>query len=71
MAKTHLSLSHDPLLGATPRGYRFPVRELRLAAGAGFVTAIAGDMQLMPGLPAHPAAESIDVAPDGRIVGLR
>ncbi len=71
MAKTHLSLSHDPLLGATPRGFRFPVRELRLAAGAGFVTAIAGDMQLMPGLPAHPAAESIDVAPDGRIVGLR
>ncbi len=70
-AKTHLSLSHDPLLGATPRGYRFPIREVRLAAGAGFVTAVAGDMQLMPGLPAHPAAESIDVGPDGRIVGLR
>jgi formate--tetrahydrofolate ligase len=48
MAKTHLSLSHDPLLGATPRGFRFPVRELQLAAGAGLVTAVAGDMQLMP-----------------------
>jgi formate--tetrahydrofolate ligase len=59
------------LLGATPRGFRFPVREARLAAGAGFVTAVAGDVQLMPGLPAHPAAESIDVAPDGTIVGLR
>jgi formate--tetrahydrofolate ligase len=47
------------------------VRELRLAAGAGFVTAVAGDIQLKPGLSAHPAAESIDVAPDGRIVGLR
>jgi formate--tetrahydrofolate ligase len=71
MAKTHLSLSHDPLLGATPRGFRFPVREARLAAGAGFVTAVAGDMQLMPGLSTRPAAESIDVGPDGKIVGLR
>jgi formate--tetrahydrofolate ligase len=71
VAKTHLSLSHDPLLGATPRGFRLPVRELRLAAGAGFVTALAGDVQLMPGLPGRPAAESIDLAPDGRITGLR
>jgi formate--tetrahydrofolate ligase len=46
------------------------LEELR-AAGAGFVTAVAGDMQLMPGLSADPAAESIDVGPDGRIVGLR
>ncbi len=71
VAKTHLSLSHDPQLGPNPRGWRLPVREVRLAAGAGFVTAVAGDMQLMPGLPAHPAAEQIDVDAAGRVVGLR
>jgi formate--tetrahydrofolate ligase len=70
-AKTHLSLSHDPRLGPHPSGFTFPVRELRLHAGAGFITAVAGDVLLMPGLPAAPAAESIDVTPDGRIVGLR
>jgi formate--tetrahydrofolate ligase len=70
-AKTHLSMSHDPRLGAAPRGYRFPIREVRLAAGAGFVTAIAGDTQLMPGLPARPAAEDVDVGADGRVTGLR
>ncbi len=70
-AKSHLSLSHDPLLGPTPRGYCFPVRELRLSAGAGFVTAVAGEVQLMPGLPAHPAAESIDIDGEGKVVGLR
>ena len=71
VAKTHLSFSHDPLLGAHPRGFRFPVRELRLAAGAGFVTAVAGEVQLMPGLPARPAAERVDVSADGAILGLR
>ena len=71
VAKTHLSLSHDPALGPTPRGFRFPVRELGLCAGAGFVTVVAGEMQLIPGLPARPAAESIDVDADGRITGLR
>ncbi len=70
-AKTHLSISHDPLLGATPRGYRFPVRELRLLAGAGFVTAVAGEIQLMPGLPARPSAGQIDLDADGNVVGLR
>jgi len=70
-AKTHLSMSHDPLLGAAPRGYRFPIRELRLAAGAGFLTAVAGEVQLMPGLPAQPAADVIDVDAEGRVVGLR
>jgi len=71
MAKTHLSLSHDPRLGPHPRGFRFPVREARLSAGAGFVTALAGEMQLMPGLPARPAAEVIDLDAEGRVVGLR
>jgi formate--tetrahydrofolate ligase len=70
VAKTHLSLSHDPFLGPSPRAFRFPVRELRICAGAGFVTAVAGDLRLMPGLPARPRAESIDVDADGRVVGL-
>lgn len=71
MAKTPYSLSHDPLLGPNPTGWRLPVREVRLYAGAGYVTALAGEIVLMPGLPAHPAAEEIDVTPDGRITGLR
>jgi formate--tetrahydrofolate ligase len=71
MGKTHLSLSHDPSLGASPRGFRLPVREVRLAAGAGFVTVLSGEVRLMPGLPAHPAAEEIDVDAAGRVTGLR
>jgi formate--tetrahydrofolate ligase len=71
VAKTPFSFSHDPLLGPNPRGFRLPVREVRLAAGAGFVTAVTGDVQLMPGLPARPAAEDIDLDGDGRVVGLR
>jgi formate--tetrahydrofolate ligase len=71
VAKTHLSISHDAKLGPNPRGFRFPVRELRLAAGAGFVTAVAGEILLMPGLPEHPAAEGIDLDADGGVVGLR
>ena len=70
IAKTHLSLSHDPKLGASPSGYTFPIQEVRLAAGAGFVYALAGDMRTMPGLPAHPAAEHIDIDADGITVGL-
>jgi formate--tetrahydrofolate ligase len=54
MAKTHLSVSHDPRLGATPKGFRLPVREVRLAAGAGFVTVLNGAIRLMPGLPTRP-----------------
>jgi formyltetrahydrofolate synthetase len=71
MAKTPFSLSHDPLLGPNPVGYRLPVREVRLYAGAGYVTGLTGEAVLMPGLPERPAAEEIDVGPDGRIVGLR
>jgi formate--tetrahydrofolate ligase len=70
VAKTHLSLSHDPLLGPSPRGFVFPVREVQVAAGAGFVTALAGDIQLLPGLPARPAAGEIDVDAEGRPTGL-
>jgi formate--tetrahydrofolate ligase len=71
VAKTPYSFSHDPLLGPNPRGFRLPVREARLSAGAGFVTAVAGEMQLMPGLPSRPAAEDIDIDAEGRVVGLR
>ena len=70
IAKTHLSISSDPKLRGAPRGWRLPVREVRLAAGAGYVYAICGDMRTMPGLPSHPNAERIDLDADGNIVGL-
>jgi formate--tetrahydrofolate ligase len=70
IAKTHLSISSDPTLLGAPRGWRMPVREVRVAAGAGYVYAIAGDMRTMPGLAKHPAAERIDLGPDGEVVGL-
>jgi formate--tetrahydrofolate ligase len=70
MAKTALSLSHDPELKGRPTGFRVPIREVRLFAGAGFVTAYCGDMQTLPGLPASPAGERIDIDERGGIVGL-
>ena len=70
IAKTHLSISSDPALRGDPRGWRMPVREVRVAAGAGYVYAISGEMRTMPGLPKHPAAASIDLDPDGNVVGL-
>jgi formate--tetrahydrofolate ligase len=70
MAKTHLSLSHDPGLKGRPTGFRVPIREVRLSAGAGFITPLLGEMRTMPGLPSHPAGESIDIDSDGNIVGL-
>ncbi len=70
IAKTHLSISHDPKLRGAPTGWRLPIREVRLAAGAGYVYAIAGSMRTMPGLGKTPAAESIDIDEYGNIVGL-
>jgi formate--tetrahydrofolate ligase len=70
IAKTHLSISSDPKLRGAPTGWRLPVREVRLAAGAGYVYAICGDMRTMPGLPTHPNAERIDLDDDGNVVGL-
>jgi formate--tetrahydrofolate ligase len=70
IAKTHLSISSDPKLRGAPTGWRMPVREVRLAAGAGYVYAICGDMRTMPGLPRHPNAEHIDLDPDGTVTGL-
>ncbi len=70
MAKTQYSLSHDPKLLGRPTGFRVPIREVRLAAGAGFVTPIAGDMRTMPGLNSRPGGERIDIDADGNVVGL-
>jgi formate--tetrahydrofolate ligase len=70
IAKTHLSLSSDPKLLGAPTGWRLPIREVRVAAGAGYVYAISGDMRTMPGLPRHPNAENVDIDDDGEIVGL-
>jgi formate--tetrahydrofolate ligase len=71
VAKTHLSLSHDPLVGNAPKGFTFPVRELRAYTGAGWIVALCGEMQTMPGLGADAAASRIDIDPEGRILGLR
>jgi formate--tetrahydrofolate ligase len=70
IAKTHLSLSSDPSLLGAPTGWRMPVREVRVAAGAGYVYAISGEVRTMPGLSSHPAAERIDLDENGEIVGL-
>jgi formate--tetrahydrofolate ligase len=70
MAKTQVSFSADPKLLGAPSGHVLPVREVRLAAGAGFIVAICGDIMTMPGLPAVPAAHGIYVNPDGEIDGL-
>jgi formate--tetrahydrofolate ligase len=70
MAKTQYSFSTDPTLMGAPSGHTVSVREVRLAAGAGFVVAICGDIMTMPGLPRVPAAESIFVDAEGRIEGL-
>ncbi len=70
MAKTQYSFSADPALLGAPTGHIVPVREVRLAAGAGFVVAICGEIMTMPGLPKVPAANSIDVDATGKIVGL-
>ena len=70
VAKTQVSFSTDPALRGAPTGHVVTVREVRLAAGAEFVVMICGDVMTMPGLPATPAAHAIDIADDGRIVGL-
>ncbi|MBP8252769.1 MAG: formate--tetrahydrofolate ligase, partial [Herpetosiphon sp.] len=70
IAKTHLSISHDPKLQGAPSGYVFPIQSVRLSAGAGFIYALAGEMRTMPGLPAHPSAELIDIDENGNTVGL-
>jgi len=70
MAKTHLSLSHDPALTNAPTGFTVTVRDLRAYTGAGWIVALCGDMQTMPGLGRSPAAVNVDIDADGRTVGL-
>jgi len=70
MAKTHLSLSHDPALKGAPTGFTLPIREVRASVGAGFIYPLCGDMRTMPGLSDHPAAENVDIDAEGNTVGL-
>jgi formyltetrahydrofolate synthetase len=71
MAKTHLSLSHDPAKKGVPKGFRVPVRDLRASVGAGFLYPLLGTMRTMPGLPSRPVFYDVDLDPKtGRVVGL-
>ena len=71
MAKTHLSLSHDPTLKGAPEGFTLPVREVRASVGAGFIYPLIGKMSTMPGLATYPAYMKIDIDPETeKIVGL-
>ncbi|MEE1043992.1 MAG: formate--tetrahydrofolate ligase [Olegusella sp.] len=70
MAKTQYSFSDDASKLGAPEGFRITVRNVKVSAGAGFIVALTGDIMTMPGLPKHPAAENIDITPEGKIVGL-
>jgi methylenetetrahydrofolate dehydrogenase (NADP+)/methenyltetrahydrofolate cyclohydrolase/formyltetrahydrofolate synthetase/formate--tetrahydrofolate ligase len=70
MAKTHLSISHDPNLKGAPSGYVMPVREVRASVGAGFIYPIIGTMRTMPGLGTRPAFMNVDIDREGNVVGL-
>ncbi len=70
MAKTHLSLSHDPKLKGAPEGFTVPIREVKASIGAGFLYPLLGEMRTMPGLPSDPAGAHVDIDDDGRITGL-
>ncbi len=70
MAKTHLSLSHDPNLKGVPKNYRLPVRDIKPSVGAGFLYPLCGEMRTMPGLPSVPAAVNVDIDENGRTMGL-
>lgn len=70
MAKTHLSLSHDPELKGAPAGFTIPIRDIRVAAGAGFLYPLCGQMRTMPGLPSNPAGAHIDLDESGNVMGL-
>jgi formate--tetrahydrofolate ligase len=70
MAKTQYSFSSDPTLKGAPSGFTVPVRDIRVSAGAEFLVVICGDIMTMPGLPRVPAANSIALDENGKIVGL-
>jgi formyltetrahydrofolate synthetase len=71
MAKTHLSLSHDPALKGVPKGYKIPIRDIRASVGAGFLYPLLGEMRTMPGLPTRPVFYDVDIDLEtGRVLGL-
>lgn len=70
MAKTQYSFSDDPNLKNAPKGFEITIRDIKSSNGAGFLVALTGDVMTMPGLPKEPAANKIDIKPDGEIVGL-
>ena len=70
MAKTHLSISHDPMLKNAPSGYEITVREARASVGAGFIYPLLGEMRTMPGLGSKPAYMNVDIDEDGNVIGL-
>jgi len=70
MAKTHLSLSHEPQAKGRPRNFRIPVRDVRASVGAGFLYPLLGTMMTMPGLPSVPASTKVDIDEEGNTVGL-
>jgi len=71
MAKTHLSLSHDPKIKGVPKGFIIPVRDVRASVGAGFLYPVIGKISTMPGLPTRPAFMDIDIdTATGKIIGL-
>ncbi|MCM8795427.1 MAG: formate--tetrahydrofolate ligase [Candidatus Omnitrophica bacterium] len=70
MAKTHLSLSHDPSLKGRPRDFILPIKDIRVSCGAGFLYPLCGEISTMPGLPSHPLGEKIDIDEKGNIIGL-
>jgi methylenetetrahydrofolate dehydrogenase (NADP+)/methenyltetrahydrofolate cyclohydrolase/formyltetrahydrofolate synthetase/formate--tetrahydrofolate ligase len=70
MAKTHLSISHDPALKGAPSGFRLPIREVRASAGGGFIYPLVGEMRTMPGLSTNPAYMNVDIDENGQVVGL-
>jgi formate--tetrahydrofolate ligase len=70
MAKTQLSLSHDPALRGAPTGFRVPIQDVRASAGAGFLYPLLGDVMTMPGLPKRPASERMDIDEHGNLTGV-
>jgi methylenetetrahydrofolate dehydrogenase (NADP+)/methenyltetrahydrofolate cyclohydrolase/formyltetrahydrofolate synthetase len=70
MAKTHLSISHDPAWKGVPKDFVLPIREVRASVGAGFIYPLCGEMRTMPGLPSTPVFMNVDLDDEGKVVGL-
>jgi len=70
IAKTHLSLTADEKNKGRPKNFHIPIRDVRLAAGAGYVIALCNEIRTMSGMPARPALEEIDLDADGNIIGV-